>query len=80
MLVLMCSFPLYMFSRCVALSGDVFCPIVSRVTARDNQLRGIERLRSSRSLALGSCRIRHKLLSSLFSVDYFLKIFIYVVF
>jgi hypothetical protein len=48
MLVLLCSFPPYTFSRCAALSGDVFCPIVSCVTARDNRLRRIERLMSSR--------------------------------
>jgi hypothetical protein len=56
MLVLLRLFPPYMSFRCDSLSGDVFCPIVSRVAARDNRRRRMERLRSSRSLIYGSCQ------------------------
>jgi hypothetical protein len=55
MLVLLCLFPPYTSSRCDSLSGDVFCPIVSCVTARDNQCHRMESLRSSRSMISGSC-------------------------
>jgi hypothetical protein len=55
MLVLLCLFPPYTSSSCDSLSGNVFCPIISRITARDNRHRRMERLRSSRSLISGSC-------------------------
>jgi hypothetical protein len=59
MLVLLCSLPSYVL---LSLSGDIFCPIVSCVTARDNRRHHMERLRSLRSLAF--CRSVCNLLSS----------------
>jgi hypothetical protein len=46
MLVLLHLFPPYTSFRCDSLSDDVFCPIVSRVAARDNRRCCMERLRS----------------------------------